>query len=237
MRVRMLPAGHAALLVECDDLADVLALHDALVRTAPAGVVEFVPAARTLLVAVDPAVLPLESAESWIRRTAAGGIGDGAEGDGARAEAGAPGDLVDPAGPSAPVQRGTADAEVVTVPVEYGGDDLHDTAVLLGLSPEALVAHHVAVTWRVAFIGFAPGFGYLVSDEWPFQVPRLDAPRTRVPAGSVALAGAFAGAYPRESPGGWRIVGRTDAVLWDATSDEPALFAPARRVRFQAVRP
>ena len=220
MRVRMLPAGHAALLVECEDLAGVLALHDALVRTAPAGVVEFVPAARTLLVGVDPGALPLESAESWIRRTAEGGAEDGP-----RTEA------------RVPVDRGTADAEVVTVPVEYGGDDLHGTAGLLGLSPEALVAHHVAATCRVAFIGFAPGFGYLVSDEWPFQVPRLDAPRTRVPAGSVALAGAFAGAYPRESPGGWRIVGRTDAVLWDAASDEPALFAPARRVRFTAVRP
>ena len=222
----MLPAGHAALLVECEDLAGVLALHDALVRTAPAGVVEFVPAARTLLVGVDPGALPLESAESWIRRTAAGGAGDRAS-----IEQGAL------AGDGAPADPGMAGAEVVTVPVEYGGDDLHGTAGLLGLSPEALVAHHVAATWRVAFIGFAPGFGYLVSDEWPFQVPRLDAPRTRVPAGSVALAGAFAGAYPRESPGGWRIVGRTDAVLWDAASDEPALFAPARRVRFTAVRP
>jgi KipI family sensor histidine kinase inhibitor len=130
-----------------------------------------------------------------------------------------------------------ADDDIVTVPVEYGGDDLHATARLLGVSPEVLVAHHVNAVWRVAFIGFAPGFGYLVSDDWPFQVPRLEAPRTRVPAGSVALAGAFAGAYPRESPGGWRLVGHTDVVLWDAASDDPALFAPARRVRFRAVRP
>ena len=179
MSIRMLPAGHAALLVECDGLAEVLALHDGLARSAPAGVVEFVPAARTLLVGVDPAVLPLESAENWIRRTAA----------------------------------------------------------LLGVSAEALVRAHTSAEWRVAFVGFAPGFGYLVSDDWPFQVPRLESPRTRVPAGSVALAGAFAGAYPRESPGGWRLVGRTDVVLWDAASDDPALFAPARRVRFRAVRP
>jgi KipI family sensor histidine kinase inhibitor len=208
----MLPAGHAALLVECDGLAEVLALHDTLARTAPPGVVEFVPAAHTLLVGVDPGVLPLESARSWVRREAAA--------------------LVPGRGPSA-----EQDGEVVSVPVEYDGDDLHETAALLGVSPEELVAHHTAATWRVAFIGFAPGFGYLVSDDWPFQVPRLSAPRTRVPAGSVALAGAFAGAYPRESPGGWRIVGRTRAVLWDAASDPPALFAPARRVRFTAVRP
>ena len=230
MSVRMLPAGHAALLVECDGLAEVLALHDGLARSAPAGVVEFVPAARTLLVGVDPAVLPLESAQSWIRRHAA------ALPSGAAAVA------PDGAGPPAGGRRAAARPslavdELVTVPVEYGGDDLHETARLLGVSPEALVAHHVHAVWRVAFIGFAPGFGYLVSDDWPFEVPRLEAPRTRVPAGSVALAGAFAGAYPRESPGGWRLVGRTDAVLWDAASDDPALFAPARRVRFAAVRP
>ena len=87
----------------------------------------------------------------------------------------------------------------------------------------------------VAFIGFAPGFGYLVSDDWPFEVPRLDAPRTRVPAGAVALAGAFGGVYPRSSPGGWRLIGSTTARMWDPDSDEPAVLAPGRRVRFEAV--
>lgn len=243
MTRRMLPAGHAAVLVECDDLAEVLALHDALAASAPVGVVELVPAARTLLVAVDPAVLPLEVARGWIRR--GGGdapqVGAGPEtgpetGPGAGAASGAAVDA--PVGVTAApgALAGAAEAEIVVVPVDYRGDDLHETAELLGVSPEALVGHHTAATWRVAFIGFAPGFGYLVSDDWPFQVPRLDAPRTRVPSGSVALAGAFAGAYPRESPGGWRLVGRTDAVLWDAASEPPALFAPARRVRFEPVR-
>ena len=87
----------------------------------------------------------------------------------------------------------------------------------------------------MAFVGFAPGFGYLVSDDWPFEVPRLDAPRTRVPAGAVALAGAFGGVYPRQSPGGWRLIGRTDAVLWDPDADPPALLVPGRRVRFEAI--
>lgn len=229
MTRRMLPAGHAAVLVECDDLAEVLALHDALAADSPAGVVELVPAARTLLVSVDPAVLPLEVARGWIRRAGGGApqIGSGtgagaAAGETVRASAGSHADAA-------------AEADVIVVPVDYRGDDLHETAELLGVSPEALIGHHTAATWRVAFIGFAPGFGYLVSDDWPFQVPRLDAPRTRVPSGSVALAGAFAGAYPRESPGGWRLVGRTDAVLWDAASEPPALFAPARRVRFEPV--
>ena len=116
----------------------------------------------------------------------------------------------------------------------YDGDDLRQTADLLGVSPEALAEQHQLASWRVAFIGFAPGFGYLVSDDWPFEVPRLDAPRQRVPAGAVAVAGAFAGVYPRQSPGGWRLIGRTDAPLWDPETDPPALLLPGRRVRFEA---
>ena len=206
MSRRLLPSGDAAVLVECDTLEEVLALHDALAADPRPGVIELVPAARTLLVAVDPARLPLESAETWVRRI--------------HAEAGSR-------------VAGRA-ADVTTIPVVYDGDDLDQTAGLLGVSPEALAAQHQATEWRVAFIGFAPGFGYLVSDDWPFEVPRLDAPRSRVPEGAVALAGAFAGVYPRQSPGGWRLIGRTDAVLWDPDSDPPAVLVPGRRVRFQA---
>lgn len=216
--VRLLPSGRAALLVECDSLADVLALHDALAASAPDGLVELVPAARTLLVSVDPDRLPLESAASWVRRVAA---------DAARAVTPAPG------GTAGPAPAGSADA--VVIEVDYRGDDLAETAALLEVSAEHLVARHVATAWRVAFIGFAPGFGYLVADEWPFDVPRLDVARTRVPAGAVGLAGAFSGAYPRESPGGWRLVGRTDAALWDPHAEAPALLVPGRTVRFRAV--
>lgn len=216
--VRLLPSGRAALLVECDSLADVLALHDALAATAPDGLVELVPAARTLLVSVDPDRLPLESAASWVRRVAA---------DAARAATPAPG------GTARPAPAGSADA--VVIEVDYRGADLAETAALLEVSAEHLVARHVATAWRVAFIGFAPGFGYLVADGWPFDVPRLDVARTRVPAGAVGLAGAFSGAYPRESPGGWRLVGRTDAALWDPHAEAPALLVPGRTVRFRAV--
>lgn len=207
MSRRLLPSGDAALLVECDSLDEVLALHDALAAEPPAGLVELVPAARTILVAVDPERLPLESAATWVRRIPA----------------------------EAAARRPGRVASEVTVDVVYDGDDLHSTAALLGVSADALVARHQAVEWRVAFIGFAPGFGYLVSDDWPFEVPRLDGPRPRVPSGAVALAGAFGGVYPRSSPGGWRLIGRADAVLWDPAAESPALFAPGRRVRFRAV--
>jgi KipI family sensor histidine kinase inhibitor len=207
MTRRLLPSGDAALLVECDSLEEVLALHDALAADPKPGVVELVPAARTILVAVDPARMPLESAATWVRRIPA--------------EAGS--------------RVAGATAAPVTIPVSYDGDDLATTAALLAVSPEALVARHTSIDWRVAFIGFAPGFGYLVSDDWPFEVPRLDAPRPRVPGGSVALAGAFGGVYPRQSPGGWRLIGRTASALWDPESADPALLAPGRRVRFEAV--
>ncbi|MFF2271529.1 allophanate hydrolase subunit 1 [Agromyces sp. NPDC058136] len=210
MTRRLLPSGEAALLVECDGLDEVLALHDALVAARRPGVVELVPAARTVLVAVDPAVLPLESLATWLRRI--------------------------PVGERAEQRTPQARADDVAIAVHYDGDDLVETAALLELSPEALVARHLATTWRVAFGGFAPGFGYLVAEspgDWPFEVPRLAAPRPRVAAGAVALAGGFAGVYPRQSPGGWRLIGRTDAALWDAERPDPALLAPGRRVRFE----
>lgn len=120
----------------------------------------------------------------------------------------------------------------VVVPVRYDGDDLADTARLLGVSVDELVRRHGVAHWTVAFSGFAPGFGYLVGDDPLFDVPRRPSPRTRVPAGSVALAGRFSGVYPRETPGGWQLIGTTDAVMWDVHRDPPALLVPGARVRF-----
>lgn len=124
----------------------------------------------------------------------------------------------------------------VTIPVQYDGEDLDEAASALGVSVEELVNRHLAADWRVAFSGFAPGFGYVVSSDPLFDVPRRSSPRTRVPAGSVALAGPFTGVYPRESPGGWQLIGRTDAVMWDIDRDPPALLAPGTLVRFERVR-
>ncbi|WP_205783869.1 5-oxoprolinase/urea amidolyase family protein [Microbacterium sp. 10M-3C3] len=134
----------------------------------------------------------------------------------------------------------TADAAapgpLVEVPIRYDGADLADTAALLGVSADELVRRHAGARWRVAFTGFAPGFAYLVSEDWAFDVPRLASPRTRVPAGAVGLAGGFSGAYPRETPGGWRLIGTTDAPLFDAASADPVLLPPGARVRFVAPR-
>lgn len=124
----------------------------------------------------------------------------------------------------------------VTVPVRYDGEDLEEAASLLGVTAEELVNRHLAAHWRVAFSGFAPGFGYVVSSDPLFEVPRRASPRTRVPAGSVALAGEFTGVYPRESPGGWQLIGHTDAAMWDIDRDPPALLSPGTAVRFERVR-
>ncbi|UNK70567.1 urea amidolyase family protein [Microbacterium sp. H1-D42] len=120
----------------------------------------------------------------------------------------------------------------VTIPVRYDGEDLNEVARTLGISIEEVVNRHLTAHWQVAFSGFAPGFGYLVGDDPLFDVPRRSSPRTRVPAGSVGLAGNFTGVYPRESPGGWQLIGRTEAVMWDVERDPPALLAPGTRVKF-----
>lgn len=129
---------------------------------------------------------------------------------------------------------GTADGAAGTaeIPVVYDGEDLGEVARLTGLTPAGVVAAHTGTPWRVAFTGFAPGFGYLEGGDPRLDVPRRATPRVRVPAGAVGLAGRFSGVYPVESPGGWRLIGRTEAVLWDLDRDPPALLRPGVRVRF-----
>jgi KipI family sensor histidine kinase inhibitor len=126
----------------------------------------------------------------------------------------------------------------VEIPVVYGGDfgeDLEAAAAELGLSSAVLAEHHAAGTYTVAMIGFAPGFPYLSGLDPALALPRLATPRTRVPAGSVAIGGAQTGLYPRESPGGWRLIGRTPLHLFDPTRASPSLLAPGDRVRFVAI--
>lgn len=127
-------------------------------------------------------------------------------------------------------------AAEVTVHVRYDGGDLAAAAALAQRTPEAFIAEHQAASWTVAFTGFAPGFGYLTSADWPHRLPRHARPRTRVPAGSVALADDFCGVYPQATPGGWQLIGTTDAVLFDLGRQNPALLAPGTRVRFRRVR-
>ena len=121
----------------------------------------------------------------------------------------------------------------IRIPVHYDGPDLALVAETAGLTEAEVVALHSGTTYEVAFCGFAPGFGYLTGLPEPLRQPRLDSPRTKVPVGSVAIAGEFTAAYPRATPGGWRLLGHTDTTLFDPRRPEPALLAPGDRVRFE----
>lgn len=129
-----------------------------------------------------------------------------------------------------PAETAPAGTGLVELPTRYDGPDLAEVAALTGLSTDEVVRRHTAAEHTVAFCGFAPGFAYLTGGT--LRVPRRDTPRTAVPAGSVGLADAFTGAYPRRMPGGWQLIGSTDAVLWDLDRDPPALLPPGTRVRF-----
>ena len=140
-------------------------------------------------------------------------------------------ELIDRTDPStSPVDTG----HVVEIPVTYDGTDLAEVADLTGLTTDGVVEAHTRATWTVAFGGFAPGFAYLVGSDPRLHVPRRSSPRTRVPAGSVGLAGEFSGVYPRESPGGWQLIGRTDQRMWDVDREPPALLVAGTTVRFVA---
>ena len=118
------------------------------------------------------------------------------------------------------------------MPTTYDGDDLDDVARLWEMTRDEVVATHTGTELVVAFCGFAPGFPYCTGLPEHLSVPRLDSPRAQVPAGSVGLAGPFTGVYPSASPGGWRLIGRTDLSLWEPDRDPPATLAPGTRVRF-----
>ncbi|MFI1163920.1 allophanate hydrolase subunit 1 [Streptomyces sp. NPDC020801] len=121
---------------------------------------------------------------------------------------------------------------VVELPVRYDGPDLADVAAQWDVPAREVPRIHAATEFRVAFCGFAPGFGYLTGLPARYHVPRRATPRTAVPAGAVALAGAYTGVYPRSSPGGWQLIGTTDTVLWDHARVPAALLSPGTRVRF-----
>ena len=121
---------------------------------------------------------------------------------------------------------------LVEIPVHYNGEDLADVAQILGISEAEVIARHTGSEYTVAFTGFAPGFGYLSGGDPIFNVPRRSSPRTKVPAGSVALAGTFSAVYPQASPGGWQLIGVTETPMWDLSRDLPALLQPGYRVKF-----
>ena len=137
--------------------------------------------------------------------------------------------------------RRTADSppraagQPIEIPVRYGGadgPDLADVAERTGLAQAEVVAAHAGTVYRVFLVGFVPGFPYLGILPEQLALPRRATPRLRVPAGSVAIAGRQTGIYPSATPGGWHLIGRTDAPIWDPRRDPPALLAPGDRVRF-----
>jgi KipI family sensor histidine kinase inhibitor len=129
-------------------------------------------------------------------------------------------------------EAAAAGGRPLRVPVVYDGEDLDEVAALTGLSRDEVVERHAAGDYVVAYLGFSPGFGYLAGLDESLRVPRRDTPRTAVPTGSVAIAGRYGAIYPSRSPGGWRLLGRTNLAMWDADRDPPSLLQPGTRVRF-----
>ena len=204
----LLTCGEHAVLVEVGGVDQVVSFGHAVREAAAAGmpgftdVVDIVPAATTVLVIVA------EKTSLATLRQALANL------------------------PAGPAEEAATSDHVIEIPVRYDGPDLTDVAELTGLSVPEVVAAHTGTDWRVAFGGFAPGFAYLSWGDPRLAVPRRKDPRTSVPSGAVALAGEFSAIYPRSSPGGWQLIGRTDVVVFDIDRDPPALLQPDAVVRF-----
>ena len=211
---RFSPVGDAALLLELGDRirADtnrtVHALDAWLSQSPLKGVVGIIPAYVSLLILYDPLEVNYLAVKSWVE---------------VRME-------TCPSGQVRTPRR-------VEIPVRYGGEDgpdLADVADYHGLPPEDVIRKHTALTYRVGMMGFTPGFAYLMGLDPALATPRLATPRTLVPAGSVGIAGVQTGIYPLDSPGGWRLIGRTESKLFDPQQDPPFLLSPGDEVCFVA---
>ncbi|MBF4607696.1 5-oxoprolinase subunit B family protein [Curtobacterium sp. VKM Ac-1393] len=197
------PAGRTALLATFDSLHDVVAFRSGLATAALPGLTEVVSGARTLLLRFDPSTT------------------DAARLRGALA-------LVMP---SSAADAASA-ADPLVIPVVYDGEDLDQVAALTGMRRDRVIAWHTGQLWTSAFCGFAPGFSYLTGTAPSLDLPRRSTSRTAVPSGAVALAGEFSAVYPRVSPGGWQLIGRTDVPMWSLDRDPPALAPAGTPVRF-----
>ena len=209
------PLAESGLLVRLGEAIDAetnaraLALADALGREAVPGLLDIVPAYTTVLVAFDPALVDATSVEGVVRRLLPG------------------------------LGALSTQSRLREIPVRYGGDDgpdLADVAAHAGLPVDEIVARHAAAAYRVACVGFCPGFAFLLGLPPELETPRRLSPRTRVPIGSVAIGGAQTGVYPLETPGGWNLIGHTDLALFDPSRPDPFHLRPGDAVRFVAVR-
>jgi KipI family sensor histidine kinase inhibitor len=204
MTPRILSAGDRALLVQADDLESTLTAAFQLRQARLPQVEDLVPAAETVLVRVAGGTDLTELGDRILELISGGDTGT----------------------------AGGTTGDPLLIPVHYDGPDLSDVAGATGLSVAEVITAHTGTVWRAAFVGFAPGFAYLAGGDERLQVPRRTESRTSVPAGSVALAGQFSAVYPRRSPGGWQLIGRTSATLWDVTAEPPAAIQPGGWVRF-----
>jgi KipI family sensor histidine kinase inhibitor len=202
--LRVLDYGDRALLLQLDSTAEVLGWTAALREADLLGVVDIVPASRTVLVKLEGRRYQPGARQRLEKLTVT------------------PDDAI--------LAPGHVD---VVIDVVYDGPDLAEVGRATGLGEAGVIAAHTGTPWRVGFSGFSPGFAYLVGGDPRLEVARRAEPRTRVPAGSVGLAGEFSGVYPHQSPGGWQLIGRTDAVLWDIDRPDPALLTPGMAVQFR----
>ena len=213
--VRIEPLGESAVLVTLGDVIDpALAARARAIAVAVEGEGSFgrpVSAYASVLVPFDPVAWSV--AEATVR---VAGLVEAVRGESTERRAG----------------------RLVEVPVRYGGadgPDLEDVARIHGLRPRDVVEIHAGTEYEAFFLGFAPGFAYLGPLPASIVTPRLDVPRLRVPPGSVAIAGGQTAIYPTQTPGGWRLIGRTELRPWDVSRDPPALILPGDRVRFVPV--
>lgn len=214
-QVELFPVGDCGLLAVCgqkidEGVGDRVSALDAAVRKARLpGVIETVPAFASLLVRYDPLRTDYDTLAGEVTPLAAR-AGSGHHHGG----------------------------RVVTIPVCYGGEfgpDLDFVARHAGLSPEEVIRRHTAPRYRIYMLGFLPGFPYLGGLDPALFTPRLDNPRTAIPAGSVGIGGQQTGIYPVASPGGWQLIGRTPLRLFDP--DQPPRYAAGDRIRFTAITP
>jgi len=212
---RIFPYGDAALILEtAEEISEsayrrIRGIAETIAVNQPKGLKELIPAYRSLLVVYDPLVSDFASLESQIISLAA------------RAA-----ESPEPA------------AQIVCIPVCYKSPyamDMADVARHTGLMPEEIVALHSSETYLVYMLGFTPGFPYLGGMTERIAAPRRSSPRTRIPAGSVGIADRQTGIYPLESPGGWNIIGRTPAVLFDYSREPPALLRAGQYIRFHPI--
>jgi KipI family sensor histidine kinase inhibitor len=211
--VQVRDAGDSAILLELEAMIDpavnarAIAIATAIRDQRLAGVRDVIPTYRSVAVHFDPLTSDVDSLRNAMREAAA----------------------------SPPV---SASGSLVEVPVAYGGDngpDLDDVAAFAKLQARTVIDRHCGPEYRVFMLGFLPGFAYMGTVDGSIAAPRKATPRTRIPAGSVGIAGRQTGVYPRESPGGWQLIGRTSQHVFDPTREPPSLFRPGDRVRFVPV--